>query len=103
MRLIDSATLISKLPVVENDIQISLIGAVADMVCMISECPVVDAVEVVRCKDCEYSRPLTTSEKKVYVDECVVCLNAGASCTGYNVVWGDNFCSYGERKDNETV
>lgn len=63
----------------------------------LKECSTVDAVEVVRCKNCEYSRALTRSEKKTYVDECVVCLNASAS-NGYNVVWEDGFCAEGERR-----
>lgn len=39
-KLIDSAELISMLPIVEKDRQISLIGAVADVVAMTSKCRV---------------------------------------------------------------
>jgi hypothetical protein len=49
--------------------------------------PVVDAVPVVRCKDCRHN----IEETELYV----IC----------NVLEGfmkkDDFCSYGERKDNE--
>ena len=43
MRLIDSTKLIDAVPVVEKKKKISLIGAVADMVMLISEQPVIEA------------------------------------------------------------
>lgn len=84
-RLIDSAELISKLPIVEKDKQISLIGAVADVVTMVSECKPVDAVEVVRCKDCHWN------------DQDGHCVNpkCGKSWYGCPVPDG-HYCSYGE-------
>lgn len=84
-RLIDSAELIAKLPVVENDIQISLIGAVADVVCMISECTPVDAVEVCYCKDCKY-----WEKQKDSAQGC--CLLSG------NYPTGGWYCANGERR-----
>lgn len=53
-RLIDADRLMEALPIVTEDKQISLYGAVADFMVMISEIPTVDAVEVVRCKDCAF-------------------------------------------------
>ena len=42
--------------------------------------PTVDAVEVVRCKDCKYNNPF--------------------GCDTHNVIVSDSFfCAYGERKD----
>ena len=66
-------------------------GAILDT---INEAPTVDAVEVVRCKDCKH------------------CYKATFSSTGYRCkVWGvydkdcevtpGHYCSYGERKDND--
>ena len=57
----------------------------------ISEAPTVDAVEVVRCKDCVY-----------YREEELVCI--GVSCIGDSHAnwYPDDFCSYGERKDSES-
>ena len=53
---------------------------------MIDCAPTVDAVEVVRCKDC----------KKGYSD---LAPNGGVWCEKWNHVFGDDgFCSYGERK-----
>lgn len=46
MRLIDADALIDALPVVTEDEQISLIGAIADMVCLISSQPTVDVAPV---------------------------------------------------------
>lgn len=50
----------------------------------IDNAPTVDAVEVVRCKDCKYNR----GSKK--------CLNPDSF---FAVSKDDDFCSYGERKD----
>lgn len=54
MGLIYSEELIDRLPIIKEDKQISLIGAVADMITMISKCQTVDAVEVVRCGNCKH-------------------------------------------------
>ena len=45
--------------------------------------PTVDAVEVVRCKDCKYSR----TNGKLY------------ECPFFDEIRGDEFCSSGERKN----
>ena len=47
---------------------------------LMEEAPAVDAVPVVRCKDCEYQR----------------------WCKSAQYLGDDGFCSYGERKENET-
>ena len=39
----------------------------------IDDAPTVDAVHVVRCKDCLHSRELNKYEKQLYLDECVGC------------------------------
>lgn len=57
-RLIDSEELIAKFPVVEEDRQISLIGAVTDVMVMISECQTVDAADylenIIKTKWCRF-------------------------------------------------
>jgi hypothetical protein len=60
--------------------------AVGGCIIEIQDLPTVDAVEVVRCKDCD--------------NTCSG--NNGLVCT----IWGcgtypDSYCSYGERKDND--
>ena len=61
-----------------------------DVVFDVEEMPTVDAVEVVRCKDCI---------KRYDTDECPMCfLNRGlyVECTK-----DDGFCDLGERKDGD--
>ena len=54
----------------------------------IDKLPTVEAVEVVRCKDCKKGHPELAP-------------NGGVWCAKWNHVFGDDgFCSYGERKDN---
>ena len=51
--------------------------------------PTVDAVEVVRCKDCEWSEDYRG---------VILCNN---SCGMFGKVTEDDFCSYGERREGE--
>lgn len=55
---------------------------------MINNAPTVDAVEVIRCKDCKHYFH--------YGDEVYGCRTYGMIKTNL-----DSFCSHGERKDNE--
>ena len=57
---------------------------------IIDDAPTVDAVEVVRCKDCKY-----WSKEK---DLGMFCNHWGSMLTE---TVEDDFCSYGERKDND--
>ena len=55
----------------------------------LDKCKTVDAVEVVRCKDCEYRH-----------DSCFAG-NGNTYCDFHHKYFHlDGFCSYGERKDN---
>ena len=67
---------------------------------MIEEQPTVDAVEVVRCKDCLHSRELNKYENQLYLDECVGCTYHSLSYHD-SIMTGDDFCSYGERRDSD--
>ena len=62
---------------------------------IVREAPAVDAVEVVRCKYCKHcgweQNPFHGRT------ECFCKLHKGLVC----VTW-DSFCSYGERRENET-
>lgn len=56
---------------------------------IVDNAPTVDAVEVVRCKDCKYSKHLKQYPK----------VNTW-KCTLTDVVYrADDYCSYGERKE----
>ena len=57
--------------------------------------PTVDAVEVVRCKDCEHSKPITILNENRVQLHCR--MQYGLPC-----VEPDEYCSRGERRNNET-
>lgn len=59
---------------------------------LIQEAPVVDAVEVVRCKDCKYYKKGSCELHSVWPDE----YSTGYDCRPDD----DDFCSYGERREN---
>ena len=64
--------------------------------CFVDLMQVVDAVEVVRCKDCKHFNMQRMECENDYVSTD----NEGGA--DYSINFGpDDFCSYGERKDNE--
>ena len=63
-----------------------------DVIPDIDLAPTVDAVEVVRCKDCKY---------RCNGKDCDHPLLLSWSWGAIRNVKDDDFCSYGERKDNE--
>lgn len=56
--------------------------------------PVVDVVEVVRCKDCEHRKEVPDCQKELYSSSCVAC-----SYHSGLIMDGNDFCSYGEKKE----
>lgn len=67
---------------------------------LIAWMPAADVAEVVRCKDCVFSRELDKYEKKLYLDNCVGCTQHSTSY--FSLIMQDNdFCSYGEKKDGK--
>ena len=86
-RLIDADRLMEALPIVTEDKQISLYGAVADFMVMISEMPTVHAVEVVRCKDCTKNGLFT----------CPICFIENKTLQFVNHS-PDFYCGEGERR-----
>ena len=61
---------------------------------LLEDCDTVDAVEVVRCKDCKHWYEPEGVCLKIYSDGAV-------SPYAWQYRNADDFCSYGERKDNE--
>lgn len=55
-------------------------------------------VEVVRCKDCEYSREKNEYEKAYLVDEILICTNCDATEDGWNAVFPEHFCACGKKR-----
>lgn len=67
---------------------------------LLEDTPAADVVEVVRCKDCKYSRPRNKSEKNIYFEDVLICEScemADEPCA----VCETDFCSYGELKERE--
>lgn len=59
--------------------------------------PTIDAVVVVRCKDCKSCRELNREDRneEAYAEGVLWCTNQSDG------VWPDDFCSYGVRKDED--
>ena len=66
---------------------------------ILREAPTVDAVEVVRCRECKHHRDKNEQERKYLVEDILICTSPDATEDCWNAVWPDHFCSYGERKE----
>ena len=70
----------------------------------IENAPTVDAVEVVRCKDCMWSRPKDhrepTDTPRELICQCFKHHHIPAPWGARMAVNPDDFCSYGERKSD---
>ena len=66
---------------------------------MIDDAPAADVASVVRCKDCKWHRELDEQERKYLVEGVLICTSPDATDDGWNSVFPDHFCSYGERKE----
>lgn len=65
------------------------------MLLVLSQVEPADVVEVVRCKDCKHSEPSTKHENCKNIENKFWCWVQAD-------VWSDNdFCSYGERREDE--
>ena len=65
------------------------------------DAPIVDAVEVVRCKDCKWYKESKYSEIRP-MRFCYRLRNNDGVRVGYN--WDENdFCSYGERREDAKI
>ena len=67
----------------------------------IKNAPTVDAVEVVRCKDCKHHRDKNEQEQQYLAKDTLICTSQDATEDCWNAVWPDHFCSCGEREDND--
>lgn len=64
---------------------------------LIARAPEVDAVVVVRCKDCKYHRELNSSEKEYYNENALICTNS--YFLESTAVESNDFCRYGKRRE----
>lgn len=65
---------------------------------LVDSVPTVDAVPVVRCKDCAYTREKDEYESVYLCDEYVICTH---SEDGWRPVWPTHFCGYGCPRDGD--
>lgn len=65
-----------------------------DALCVIDAMPTVDAVPVVRCEDCKQCDSEYQNSLKEKLDLYGLCKSTET------MVYSDDYCSYGERKDN---
>lgn len=65
------------------------IDGMHDALEMVDAAPTVDAVPVVRCRECKYSQPWYADKSR-----CFLWHESGID------VFNDGYCSYGERKEN---
>ena len=75
---------------------------------MIDAAPTIDAVPVVRCKDCTYSRSLNEKERHIFVNECMACTNphgCGVKYPEYDIddriVTAHEYCFYGAKRQEK--
>ena len=59
----------------------------------------IDAVPVVRCRECKHHRDKNEQERQYLVEDILICTSQDATEDCWNAVWPDHFCSYGERKE----
>ena len=65
----------------------------------VDEQPTIDAVPVVRCRECKHHRDKNEQEQQYLVEDILICTSPDATDDCWNAVWPDHFCSYGERKE----
>ena len=80
---------LSKRVINDNDVQWCL-SELYDMLAS-------DVVEVVRCRDCKYSRPCNEIEKMEYYEPVIICESFEMN-DGVTAVYPSDFCIYGERE-----
>lgn len=87
-KLIDANALVEDLEAAKANNGMGALVA-STLIRYVKRCTTVDAVEVVRCKDCEYSG---------HFDGLLYCENSRGLA---GIVSPEGFCSYGERRTNE--
>ena len=106
MRLIDADALIGKFnekvdmaECLVNERTAERFATFCALADAVEEMPTVDAEVVVRCKDCKYSTLPSELTQRYGVPGTLTCHNRYSPCNRRNV-GGNDFCSYGERKDD---
>ncbi len=103
-RLIDADAIIDFIDMGHTRNPLETCFSERDVVDMLESAPTVDAVEVVRCKDCKYQRKVWIEDKRYKFGGflCVSCDRNDDIFVSHTVDGDDNdFCSYGEQKDGD--
>ena len=73
-------------------------GGIRKALRCIEQAPTVDAVPVVRCRECKHHRDKNEQERQYLVEDILICTSPDATDDCWNAVWPDHFCSYGEKE-----
>ena len=98
MRLIDAEQLSESIHENVSALYEDAVFAKEDCLTEVYAAPAVDAVPVVRCRECKHHRDKNEQEQQYLVEDILVCTSPDATDDCWNAVWPDHFCSYGERK-----
>ena len=74
-------------------------GGIRKALRCIEQSPTVDAVPVVRCRECKHHRDKNEQEQQYLVEDILICTSPDATDDCWNAVWPNHFCSYGEREE----
>ena len=102
MRLIDANALISHMDECSKESRFRVYYGYAKS--FIDDATTIDAVPVIRCRECKHHRDKNEQEQQYLVEDVLICTSPDATDDCWNAVWPDHFCSYGKRKegaDNE--
>ena len=99
MRLIDADRLSEAIHENVSALYEDAVCAKEDCLTEVYAAPTVDAVPVVRCRECKHHRDKNEQEQQYLVEDILICTSPDATDDCWNAVWPDHFCSYGKRKE----
>lgn len=95
VRLIDANALRKGLREAAMESDVSL----RDVLTTIDLFPTIDAVEVVRCRECKNGAPLPEEAMAEFSPGVMRCLAGRGDCDRYCTTWEDGFCDEGVKLD----
>ena len=102
MRLID-ADIADVVIIYDKSNELTQVSAIREYIerqkAFLDKFPTIDAVPVVRCRDCKHHRDKNEHERQYLAEDVLICTSPEATDDCWNAVWPDHFCSYGERKE----
>lgn len=99
--LISRSALIEEYEWLKSQVNSSSVSEIEEHIERIKKAPAVDAVLVVRCKDCQHQRERNEYERNYLAEGVLICTSPDATDDCWNAVWPDHFCSYGERRSSD--